>query len=377
MKKIKVAFYIYDMNVGGGIATVFASTIDALKDFPEFDISVFTQSGCIDDFYMQFFKERPWIHLDSVYPLAKKFENNSKNFFVKTAYKIYKKYRSFKMKYMRVFDKYDMVIDYRGASTSVFRNLKKCKFTWVHESFNHINSNNGASRLKYYDKIICISDSFKQDMEKLYPEYKDKLVRIYNPIDYKEISKICKNTPKYDGKYFCCVGRVSSDKDTATIISAFDDFFRKENKPDVKMVFIGSGNTFDDMQKMAQKTSARDNIIFLGKIPQPYGYMHGAMAHILSSYNEGLPTVLIEAMACATLNISSNCPNGPHEVLLDGKAGLLFEPGNVKELSKMMSDVYHKSIDIDSMKNSANKSLIRFNRNKIAKQISDLIKQSI
>ena len=146
---------------------------------------------------------------------------------------------------------------------------------------------------------------------------------------------------------------------------------------DIKMVFIGDGNIADNMKKMAQQSEAKDNILFLGKIPKPYGYMHGAIAHILSSYNEGLPTVLIEAMASGTLNISSNCPNGPHEILLDGDAGVLFKPGNAKELSGIMSKIFHGKIDVKGIEKRAQKSLNRFNINTVANQIISLIKQEV
>ena len=74
-----------------------------------------------------------------------------------------------------------------------------------------------------------------------------------------------------------------------------------------------------------------------------------------------------------TLNISSDCPNGPHEILLDGDAGSLFEPGNVDELAKAFSDVYNKKIKVKSVINTATKSLVRFDSENIAKEILDLI----
>ena len=108
------------------------------------------------------------------------------------------------------------------------------------------------------------------------------------------------------------------------------------------------------------------------EIETPFAYMKYATAHILSSYSEGLPTVLIESMAVETLNIASSCPNGPREILMDGKAGLLFKPGNVDELAQHMTNVYNKNIDINSMVNVATKSLKRFSTAIIIKKITNL-----
>lgn len=103
--------------------------------------------------------------------------------------------------------------------------------------------------------------------------------------------------------------------------------------------------------------------------------MRGAMAHILSSYSEGLPTVLLEAMAVGTINISSDCKNGPREILLDGDAGLLFAPGNVDDLASHMDRVYNKKVEIEKMKNAATKSLTRFNAAQIADDVAGRIKK--
>ena len=74
-----------------------------------------------------------------------------------------------------------------------------------------------------------------------------------------------------------------------------------------------------------------------------------------------------------TLNIASDCPNGPREILLDGKAGVLFKPGNVDELAKALSDVWNKKINVKTMINNTTKSLSRFDADNIVSQIMDLV----
>ena len=62
--------------------------------------------------------------------------------------------------------------------------------------------------------------------------------------------------------------------------------------------------------------------------------MESADLFILSSKYEGLPNVLLEALTLKKFIISSNCPTGPKEILLDGKGGLLFNVGNYHQLSE-------------------------------------------
>ncbi|MCQ2582026.1 MAG: glycosyltransferase [Alphaproteobacteria bacterium] len=378
-KKIKVAFCIPNMVIGG-VETVFTTTVDMLLKSRVFDICVFTHAELTEPYYVQWFKDRPQIKVVSVYRLNSFFEKYKKKFgfplenIRKIIFSIYKKWCNYKIARNPILNTCDIIIDYvSGSSFRQIQFAKQPKITWLHCSINYAIENKIPARLKQYNKIVCISDSMKSDFAKLCPEYADRLVRIYNPVDYDSINKTSLNTPKYDGKYFLCVGRVDHDKDIPTIIRAFNQFWLREHKPDVKMVFIGDGNIASEMKKMAATTEAHDQFVFLGKIPKPYGYMRGAMAHILSSFNEGLPTVLIEAMATGTLNISSNCPNGPHEILLDGDAGILFEPGNTDELANAMSNVWNNKIDVSGMTGRATKSLERFNQDSICTQIIKVI----
>ena len=65
-----------------------------------------------------------------------------------------------------------------------------------------------------------------------------------------------------------------------------------------------------------------------------YNYLKSADLFILSSKYEGLPNVLLEALTLKKFIISSNCPTGPKEILLNGKGGLLFNVGNYHQLSE-------------------------------------------
>ena len=345
---------------------------------------VFSHGPISEPYYIKWLKDRPNIKVFTVYKLSPVFEKFKGRFgfpienIRKIIFSLYKKYCNHKIARIKELTQCDVIIDYvSGCSFKQLKHCKQPKITWLHGSINYVRENKIYERLPDYKHIVCISDSIQKDFSKEFPQYADKLVRIYNPVDYKKIKQISITAPKYNGNYFLCVGRMDQDKDIGTIIDAFNDFWLREKKPNIKMVFIGDGNIAEDMKKMASKTDAHKQFIFLGKIPQPYGYLRNATAHILSSFNEGLPTVLIEAMATNTLNISSDCPNGPHEILLDGKAGLLFEPGNKNQLSKIMSDIWNKKINVKQLVTNAKKSLKRFDPELVSKQIVNLINDVI
>ena len=70
---------------------------------------------------------------------------------------------------------------------------------------------------------------------------------------------------------------------------------------------------------------------------------------MLSSLFEGLPNVLLEAQVLKKFIISSNCPTGPREILLNGRAGFLFDVGDYKKLSKLILE-YSKNKNLLSKK---------------------------
>ncbi len=380
---VRIGFCIPDMIIGG-VESVFANTLDALHEhYPNIKMTVFPHAALSEPFYIDWFQQRPYITVKPFYPLCKKFENAQRYMRIfplkqirKIAFSLYKKFKNFQIAHCKEFKECDAIIDYANCcSAKLIKQIQKPSATWLHGSINYINQNNLIQRATPYNKIVCISESAMIDIRTQYPQYAQRLTRIYNPVNSTEISEYSKTAPTYDGQYFLCVSRMDSDKDIPTVIRAFNKFWAENNKPNCKMVFIGSGSILDNMKQMASNSPAANNIEFLGKIPRPFGYMRGAMAHILSSFNEGLPTVLIEAMATETLNISSNCKNGPHEILLNGDAGILFEPGNDDELATAMSAVWNKTIDVDTMIQNATKSLTRFEPKSIASEIVTLIKE--
>jgi glycosyltransferase involved in cell wall biosynthesis len=85
--------------------------------------------------------------------------------------------------------------------------------------------------------------------------------------------------------------------------------------------------------------------LYLGLSKIPMRIMSRASAFILSSRWEGLPTVLIEAMACGCPVIATDCPSGPDEILEAGKYGHLVPVGDAVAMSEAMLQVLETPID--------------------------------
>ena len=195
------------------------------------------------------------------------------------------------------------------------------------------------------------------------------------------MAAVCKSYAQRDiaslGQYFLSVSRIDPDKDIITIIKAFDAFWSTNSGPNCNLVIIGDGSDKAKLETFSKKLPAANNIIFLGKIDRPYDYINGAIAHVLSSYSEALPTTIIESAAVGTLNIASDCPDGPREMLLAGKGGILFQPGHVSELAEIMDAVWNKRVDTQLLVTNMTKSLERFAPQVVAQKFLELVNQTI
>jgi len=271
----------------------------------------------------------------------------------------------------------DVVVDYYDFGfRKELRRVRAKKIAWWHSSINKfLDRASYINYVKYYDLFVTLTDGFVEEFRQRWPKYKKKIVRIYNPVDLEDCRRRIDAAviPHY-GKYSVSVARLSGDKDIETILRAFDMFWQKNNCPDTYMVFVGGGDV-NKYRAIADTFVARDKIVFVGPQKNPFGFMRGALAHILSSHSEGMGVVLVESMLAGTLNISSDCKNGPREILLDGDAGLLFAPGNAEDLAMHMDRVYNRTVEIEKMKDAATKSLVRFDAAQIVKDVVKKIKR--
>lgn len=377
MKKIKVAFCLRDMQIGG-VESVLIRTIDELLKHKNIDISIITYVNIKEKTYLEYFNKHKNIKLYSLYPCSW-LGTKLPHFFLFRFFMHFIRdvYRNFKRLFfgLRKFKDIDVFIDYHDFGFD--KELKKIKnakkIAWFHSTLNVFVKRKFINKLPVYNNVVVLTDDCKDDLQKLYPQIANKIIRIYNPIDIKSIQEKAKEKNPVRGKYFCCVSRLSGDKDIKTLLNAFDLFYNMNTKPNVKLVLIGGGDKEIEYKNYAKTLKSAKQIMFVGGQKNPFVYMRGAKANVLSSLGEGLPTVLIESAVVGTLNISSNCKYGPREILLDGRGGMLFEPGDAEQLSKCFNDVYNKKINVKNMIAQSNKSLKRFDAKEIIKQIISLI----
>jgi glycosyltransferase involved in cell wall biosynthesis len=122
------------------------------------------------------------------------------------------------------------------------------------------------------------------------------------------------------------VGALNEAKDFGTLVDAIAIVRRNR---DVRLVILGEGPLRSRLESQIQRLKLRDAISLLGYVTNPFAFMARASVYALSSVHEGLPTVLIEAMACGIPIVSTDCPSGgTSEILSGGRYGLLVPVGD-------------------------------------------------
>ena len=132
------------------------------------------------------------------------------------------------------------------------------------------------------------------------------------------------------------VGRLFiRQKDQPTLLKAFAEILKSRS---AKLVVLGEGPDKARLTDLACQLGVHSSVDFVGFQTNPFAYMARAQVFVLSSAYEGLPTVLIEAMACGVPVVATDCPSGPREILEGGKWGLLVPVGDWRLLARGILD---------------------------------------
>jgi glycosyltransferase involved in cell wall biosynthesis len=165
---------------------------------------------------------------------------------------------------------------------------------------------------------------------------RDKIKVVYNPVVSSEL--FSKSEEPLDHPWFSsgeppvvlAVGRLTEAKDFPVLIRAFA-LVRKERP--ARLIILGEGAERPKLEALVRELGLNEDVIMPGFVDNPYKYMRNATVFVLSSAWEGFGVVLVEAMALGTAIVSTDCPNGPAEILEGGKWGDLVTVGDWRALA--------------------------------------------
>jgi glycosyltransferase involved in cell wall biosynthesis len=158
------------------------------------------------------------------------------------------------------------------------------------------------------------------------------------------------------------IGSLTGPKDFATLIRAFAMLRGRGRR--ARLLILGEGDRRRSLERMAARLRVENHVRFPGFANNPYPHLAAAAVLALSSRCEGLPTVLIEALALGTPVVATACPSGPREILEDGCLGELVPPHS----PSAMADALARALNDGHLRKVPAASLSRYGADHVVDQ---------
>lgn len=394
MKK-KVIFRSGSLRMGG-LERVLIEVLQTI-DKEKFDIYLVIDDDCGKEniFEKDIPKDIPYFFLkpEKLIRETEKYKEKKKNIIYKLMYNLMMEkenkvmYRNMQ-KILKDIGEIDVIVDFDAGASKYIEKLDiKKKIVWIHNSIPNLKKKESkikrfGKRLEKYDRVVAICDEMKEEIENIYPNLRGKVSRIYNPFNFERIEKLMedereltKEQKKMQNEDYCiAIARLDNvQKDFLTLVRAYK--FVKENGIQDKLYIIGDGPSKEEIINEIKKLSLEENIKLIGLSKNPYIWLKNSKLFVHSSKYEGLPTVLIEALICNKMIISSNCPTGPKEILKNESCGKLFEVGNIKELGDYLIEFLANKNNRELYEKNVILRKEEFNKNKVIKEYEKLIEE--
>ena len=171
------------------------------------------------------------------------------------------------------------------------------------------------------------------------------------------------------------VGRLTAQKNQKLLIRAFS---RIAAETEENLRIYGMGELRDELQQLINELGLEKRVFLMGNSNNVAGDIKGAKAFVLSSDYEGLPNVLLEAMALGLPCVATNCKGGgPAMVLRDGENGLLTPIGDEQALAEAMLRMLRDPEQAEKLGQAAKQSAENFRPEKVFELWHNYVKDII
>ena len=222
------------------------------------------------------------------------------------------------------------------------------------------------------DRIIAVSAGVADDFAAYTGIGRERIEVIHNPVIPPGGITIdpgldpCRPYRRPGESLIVGMGRLTAAKDFATLVRALARL--RERRP-ARLVLFGDGGEHDRLAALAAELGLADAVVLAGHTDEPYAALAGADVFALSSQWEGFGNVLVEAMAVGTPVVATDCPNGPREILEDGRWGRLVPPGDDAALAEALDGTLADPPDGERLRAA----VARFDSHRVARQYLDTL----
>lgn len=229
-----------------------------------------------------------------------------------------------------------------GPSANMVNALSKTSLTSVFLGLRGYQDVADDPKMKLYvrkaDRIICCSKEIEAIVQEKYGYL--QTATLYNPYDAEGITELSKEKvtdlpwkmeDEDRPRILIGVGRDDPIKGFWHLIKAF--YLVQKEIPQMRLIIMGDGS-FEQAKSLVSELQLEQKVYFPGVRKNPYKYLAASEMFLLTSYTEGFPNVLVEAMILGRPLISTDCRTGPAEILDHGKYGILVpDMGDTEDYS--------------------------------------------
>ena len=182
----------------------------------------------------------------------------------------------------------------------------------------------------------------KEDKD-TYFKNNNKFIYIHNPVTFDSTNTINYNL---NSNYVIGVGRLNTQKDFISLIKAWH-LVQKEC-PTWKLKIVGEGPERTNLEQEIKRLNLGNSVILTGYSNNVRKEMLESSIFVMTSFFEGFPLVLLEAMSCGLPPVTFTYRCGPKDIIIDGNNGLLIYNRDIKSLSeKLIYLIQHPDIRKD------------------------------
>jgi glycosyltransferase involved in cell wall biosynthesis len=235
---------------------------------------------------------------------------------------------------------------------------------------------NLARKVAHADLVVCISDFTRSQLMYLTePDHWAKLHVVHCGAD---LSRYPLEPPRTGpGLVVLSVARLAAQKGLDVLLNAVKTI--ADAGVDVQLVLVGEGPLRERLGRRAERLGIADRVALAGAVGQDEmaGYYAGADVFCLPSFAEGVPVVLMEAMASGRAVVATRIAGVP-ELVEEGVSGLLVTPGNADELAAALERLASSPQERESMGLAGRRKVVQdFDAERCAAQLASLFQQTM
>jgi glycosyltransferase involved in cell wall biosynthesis len=221
------------------------------------------------------------------------------------------------------------------------------------------------------DAVVAVSDGVADDVCRVSGLKRERVTTVYNPIDFAGLERAAAEPLEQpwfaadEPPVIVAIGRLEVQKNFPNLLRAVKRM--REQRP-VRAILLGEGSQRGPLEAMVAEMGLQDAVAMPGFVANPAAYIARAGVYAMSSSWEGMPVALIEALALGVPVVSTDCPNGPREILDGGKYGTLVAMDDSEALAEALTAALE-----GERKEAAGEWLMKFDAGAITERYLELL----